>query len=75
MSDDDGISIPLRFWTPPPGPPRVFKDPDIPLTRTEEDGTVTPIFFVKIDGNIYVHPERWDTFEAALNEAKRKGLL
>lgn len=83
MTDD-----PLKFLAGPPlGSIPVVKNPMVPLTRKERDengveiegGAEQPVLFCQIDGEIHVHPYRWDEFEkhvALVNEAmvgKRHG--
>jgi hypothetical protein len=45
------------------GPLYVVGAPLVPLTRTEEDGTVALVLFWRIDNVIAVHPERRAMFD------------
>lgn len=36
----------------------VYESPNVPLFKTEEDGTQTPVLAWKIDGDLHVHPDR-----------------
>lgn len=50
--------------------PRVFKHEWVPLQRTNaETGETEEALFWKIDGDIYVHPDRWEAFMAAMKAA------
>lgn len=50
--------------------PRVFKHEWVPLQRTNtETGAKEDALFWKIDGDVYVHPDRWDTFVEAMRAA------
>jgi hypothetical protein len=48
---------------------QVFKDPNIPLQRTNrETGEIEDAFFWLIDGKVLVHPDRWDLFVMAIEQ-------
>lgn len=46
----------------------VVEDPNVSLTRTEEDGSVTQVLCWHIDGKILVHPDRWEQFKSLLKD-------
>lgn len=48
---------------------RIYEDPNVPLTRTKEDGTIVDALCWMVDGNILVHPDRWEAFDAAFPHA------
>lgn len=41
---------------------KIYKNPHVPLTRELEDGTVEEALCWCIDGDLHVHPDRWDLF-------------
>lgn len=45
----------------------IFQTPHVPLTRTEDDGTVRDALCWFVDGRILVHPDRWNAFQALVN--------
>lgn len=47
---------------------KVYKDPNIPLTRTNADGSTSDALFWIVDGKVLVHPDRWDAFQTAINQ-------
>jgi len=51
-------------------PIRIFKNKFVPLARYDaETGVAEDALFWKIDGDIHVHPDRWDQFVECLTAA------
>lgn len=68
MSADIEEAVRLaRIIATPGSSVRIYRDPNIPLTRTNEDGTTSDALFWIIDGKVLVHPDRWDAFHAAID--------
>ena len=54
----------------PPSRLRIFTNEHVSLTRTDPDtGEVHDALFWRIDGDIHVHPSRWDRFVEAMRRA------
>lgn len=50
-----------------------YEDPNVPLERTEADGSKTPVLFWNVGGKLYVHPDRREKFDQVCSFIAMKG--